>query len=226
MVSSLRYVLLAVSSVGLVACGEQTHPITNRPIAPVMGVGGADWLDRGERASEEGTKKALAALDLKPGMQVGDVGAGTGFYSLRMAQFVLPGGTVYANDLQPAMLRRIADKAKKRSISNVKEVQGTESDCKLPEGALDLVLMVDVYHEFSRPQEMLRSVRRSLKEDGRIVLLEYRGEDESVPIRPQHKMTLKQVQAEVTPEGFRFEKSVEALPWQHMVFFRKADGEK
>ena len=189
-----------------------------------MGVGGADWLDRDERAREERTDKALATLELKPGMKIGDVGAGTGYYSLRMAHLVLPGGMVFANDLQPAMLRRVAAKARAQSITNIKEVQGTETDCKLPEGELDLVLMVDVYHEFSHPQEMLRCIRRSLKPDGRIVLLEYRGEDESVPIRPEHKMTLEQVKAEVAPEGFRFQKSVETLSWQHMIFFRKADA--
>ena len=200
----------------------QVHPLSGRVIAPVMSVDGAEWLDREERGREERPDKAVAALGLKPGMHVGDVGAGTGFYSLRIAQKVAPGGKVFANDLQLEMLQRIAGKARAQSISNVEEIQGTTTDCKLPPGDLDLVILVDVYHEFSEPQQMLRSIRRSLKSGGQIVLLEFRGEDENVPIRPEHKMTLAQVKTEVTPEGFRFEKSVEALPWQHMIFFRKA----
>lgn len=190
-----------------------------------MSVEGAEWLDREERAREERPDKAIAALHLKAGMQVGDVGSGTGFYSLRMAPLVLPGGRIYANDLQPEMLRRLETNARAQSIGNVESVRGTDSDCKLPIGALDLVILVDVYHEFSKPQEMLRSIRRSLKNGGEIVLLEFRGEDDNVPIRPEHKMTLKQVKTEVIPEGFRFEKSVETMPWQHIIFFRKAEGQ-
>ncbi len=187
-----------------------------------MGISGADWLDRHERDSEEQPDKAIAELNLKPGMFVGDVGAGTGFYSLRIARLVGPQGMVYANDIQPAMLERLNANASAQHVPNVVTILGTESDPKLPPAKLDLVILVDVYHEFSRPQRMLDRIRESLKPDGRLVLLEYRKEDPSVPIRPEHKMSVQEVKAEVTPEGYRFEKVVDTLPWQHIIFFKKS----
>jgi ubiquinone/menaquinone biosynthesis C-methylase UbiE len=153
---------------------------------------------------------------------VGDVGAGTGFYSLRIARLVGPQGMVYANDIQPAMLERLNANASAQHVPNVVTILGTESDPKLPPAKLDLVILVDVYHEFSRPQRMLDRIRESLKPDGRLVLLEYRKEDPSVPIRPEHKMSVQEVKAEVTPEGYRFEKVVDTLPWQHIIFFKKS----
>jgi ubiquinone/menaquinone biosynthesis C-methylase UbiE len=203
------------------AFAQSTHPVTGRKIAPVMGISGADWLDRNERESEEQPDIAIAELNLKPGMFVGDVGAGTGFYSLRLAKAVGPDGIVYANDIQPGMLERLNANASAQHISNVVTIQGTESDPKLPAGKLDLVILVDVYHEFSRPQRMLDRIRDSLKPNGRLVLLEYRKEDPSVPIRPEHKMSVQEVKAEVIPEGYRFEKVVDTMPWQHIIFFRK-----
>ena len=200
---------------------QAVHPITGRRIAPVMGVSGADWLDRDERQTEEQPDKALAVLDLRPGMSVGDVGAGTGFYSIRMAQLVGPTGMVYSNDIQSEMLDRLRANAAARQIRNITPVLGTESDTHLPVGKLDLVLLVDVYHEFSRPQRMLESIRDSLKPNGRLVLLEYRKEDSSVPIRPEHKMSVAEVKAEVIPEGYQFDKVIEKLPWQHIICFRK-----
>ncbi len=187
-----------------------------------MGLSGADWLDRNERDNEEHPDKAIAELNIKPGMFVGDVGAGTGFYSLRMAKLVSPAGVVYANDIQPGMLERLKANADARHIGNVVTILGNESDPKLPAGKLDLVILVDVYHELSRPQRMLDRIRDSLKPDGQLVLLEYRKEDPSVPIRPEHKMSVAEVKAEVTPEGYRFEKVVDTLPWQHIIFFRKS----
>lgn len=204
------------------ATPQAVHPVTGRRIAPVMGVDGADWLDREERQREEQPDKALAALDLKPGMWVADVGAGTGFYSLRLAKAVLPSGVVIANDIQPGMLERLRANAAGQGITNIETVLGTESDPKLPNAKLDLVLLVDVYHEFSRPQRMLERIRESLKPDGRLVLLEFRKEDPSVPIRPEHKMSVAEVKAEVLPEGYQFEKAVDTLPWQHIIFFRKS----
>jgi len=187
-----------------------------------MGLSGADWLDRNERQSEEQPDKAIAELDLKPGMFVGDVGAGTGYYSIRIAKRVAPGGMVYSNDIQPGMLEKLAANARRQKVDNIVRVLGTESDPKLPAEKLDLVILVDVYHEFSRPQRMLDRIRDSLKPGGRLVLLEYRKEDPSVPIRPEHKMSVDEVKAEVTPEGYRFEKVSDILPWQHIIFFRKA----
>jgi len=205
-----------------VAFTQSVHPVTGRRIAPVMGLGGADWLDREERAREEQPEKTMAALNLKPGMMVADVGAGTGFYSIRMARCVAPAGIVYANDIQPGMLDRLRAKAAAQDVKNIEIILGTESDPKLPPGKLDLVLLVDVYHEFSQPQRMLDRIRESLKPDGKLVLLEFRKEDPAVPIRPEHKMSLGEVKAEVIPEGYQFDKAVETLPWQHIVFFRKA----
>ncbi len=203
------------------ALAQSVHPVTGRRIAPVMGVNGAEWLDREEREREEQPEKAISEFNLKPGMNVGDVGAGTGFYSLRIAKLVTPGGMVYANDIQQAMLERLTANAAEQKITNIVPVLGTESDPHLPAGKLDLVILVDVYHEFSRPQRMLDRIRDSLKPDGRLVLLEFRKEDPSVPIRPEHKMSVTEVKAEVIPEGYQFEKVVESLPWQHMIFFRK-----
>jgi ubiquinone/menaquinone biosynthesis C-methylase UbiE len=213
--------LFLVLTVPFVVSAQSTHPVTGRRIAPVMGLSGADWLDRNERDSEEHPDKAIAELNLKPGMFVGDVGAGTGFYSLRMARLISPDGIVYANDIQPGMLERLRANAEAQHVTNVVTVLGNESDPKLPAGKLDLVILVDVYHELSRPQRMLDRIRDSLKPDGRLVLLEYRKEDPSVPIRPEHKMSVQEVKAEVIPEGYKFEKVVDTLPWQHIIFFRK-----
>ena len=186
-----------------------------------MGISGADWLDREEREREEKPEKAIAALDLRPGMFVGDVGAGTGYYSIRIAKHIAPDGEVYANDIQPEMLDKLRANAAAQGVANVEPVLGTESDPKLPRGKLDLVVLVDVYHEFSRPQRMLEAIRESLKPGGRLVLLEFRKEDPTVPIRPEHKMSVEEVKAEVIPEGYHFEKVVDTLPWQHIIFFRK-----
>jgi ubiquinone/menaquinone biosynthesis C-methylase UbiE len=201
---------------------QAVHPVTGRKIAPVMSVDGADWLDREERSREEAPEKAIAALDVQPGMWVADVGAGTGFYSIRLARAVAPDGVVIANEIQEGMLERLRANAATQGVTNIQTVLGTESDPKLPKGKLDLVVLVDVYHEFSRPQRMLDRIRESLKPDGRLVLLEFRKEDPSVPIRPEHKMSVAEVRAEVSPEGYQFEKVVDTLPWQHIIFFRKS----
>ncbi len=215
-------VLCVLLSAQRCAFPQAVHPVTGRRIAPVMCMSGADWLDREERQREEQPDKALAAFDLKPGMFVGDIGAGTGFYSLRIARRVAPGGIVYANDIQPGMLDRLRANAAAQHLTNIEPVLGTESDPRLPTAKLDLVLLIDVYHEFSRPQRMLHSIRESLKPNGRLVLLEFRKEDPTVPIRPEHKMSVEEVKAEVTPEGYQFEKVVDTLPWQHIIYFRKS----
>lgn len=201
---------------------QSVHPVTGRKIAPVMSVDGADWLDREERTREEQPEKAIATLELRPGMWVADVGAGTGFYSIRLARAVSPNGVVIAEEIQQGMLERLRSNATAQGVSNIETVLGTESDPKLPREKLDVVLLVDVYHEFSRPQRMLDRIRESLKPDGRLVLLEFRKEDPSVPIRPEHKMSVAEVKAEVSPEGYQFEKVVDTLPWQHIIFFRKS----
>lgn len=198
-----------------------THPITGRVIAPVMSAAGADWLERSERESEENPTRAVALLDLKPGMKVCDLGAGTGYYSVRMARIVGDTGKVYAVDIQPRMLELLRNRLKADGIHNIEPVLGAVAETNLPPDSVDLVLIVDVYHEFSKPQEMLRSIRKSLKDTGRLVLLEYRKEDPAIPIRLEHKMTLAEVKAELEPEGFTVDKVLESLPWQHMIFLKK-----
>jgi ubiquinone/menaquinone biosynthesis C-methylase UbiE len=201
---------------------EQVHPITGRRIAPVMGLGGADWLVRPEREAEEAPDAALAAIGIARGTTVADIGAGAGYFTWRLAERVGPAGKVYANDIQPAMLELLRKNIEARHLANVETVLGVEDDPKLPAGRVDLVLLVDVYHEFSEPEKMLRKIRESLKPDGRLVLLEYRKEDPNIPIRPEHKMSVAEVRAEVEPEGFRFEKNLNTLPRQHILIFRKS----
>jgi ubiquinone/menaquinone biosynthesis C-methylase UbiE len=197
------------------------HPVTGRPIAGVMGVQGADWLNRPEREAEENPEGALDALKIRPGMVVADVGAGTGYMSLRLARRVGPSGKVYANDIQPEMLRRLRQNAAKAGITNIETVLGDVADPKLPAARMDLVLLVDVYHEFSKPREMIDRIRESLKPDGRLVLLEYRKEDPSVPIREEHKMTVAEVKAELEPQGFVMSQVIETLPRQHILILKK-----
>ena len=139
----------------------------------------------------------------------------------RLAERVGPTGVVYGEDIQQGMLDQLTKNMQDRHIANVKPVLGGIDNPKLPKDSLDLVLLVDVYHEFSEPEKMLDRIRESLKPGGRLVLLEYRGEDPKVPIRPEHKMTVKQVRAEVEPEGYRFEQSIEVLPQQHIIIFRR-----
>jgi ubiquinone/menaquinone biosynthesis C-methylase UbiE len=203
-------------------CGEQVHPITGRHIAGVMSVGGADWLVRPEREAEEAPDAALDAIVIARGATVADIGAGAGYFTWRLAERVGPTGKVYANDIQPEMLDLLRKNMETRHLTNVEPVLGAEDDPKLPAARMDLVLLVDVYHEFTEPEKMLRKIRESLKPDGRLVLLEYRKEDPRVPIRPEHKMSVAEVRAEVEPEGFRFDKTLETLPRQHILIFRKS----
>ncbi len=204
------------------ALAQGVHPVTGRQIAHVMGAGGAGWLDRAEREQEEAPDEAIELLNLKPGMVVGDVGAGTGYMSFRMARRVGPTGKVFANDIQPEMLEKLRAAARREKIANVETVLGTDNDPKLPAGQLDLVLLVDVYHEFSQPQAMLDHIRESLKPDGRLVLLEYRKEDPKVPIRAEHKMSVAEVKAEIEPEGYRLDQVIEKLPRQHIIIFKRS----
>jgi SAM-dependent methyltransferase len=198
------------------------HPISGRKYAGVMGPGGADWLVRAERQTEEEPDAALDAIGIAKGSTVADIGAGAGYMTWRMAQRVGPKGKVYANDIQPQMIEILRQNMQQRKLTNYEAVLGIADDPKLPAAALDLVLLVDVYHEFSEPQKMLRHIRESLKPDGRLVLLEYRGEDPSVPIRPEHKMTVAQVKTELEPEGFGLDKVLESLPRQHILIFKKS----
>jgi SAM-dependent methyltransferase len=198
-----------------------THPITGRRIAGVMGMNGATWLVRPEREAEEHPDQALDAMNIKPGMTIADLGSGVGYMTLRMAKRVGPTGRLYGVDLQPGMLDKLRENAKAANITNVVPVLGEPADPKLPEGQIDMILMVDVYHEVSEPQAMLRKIRQALKPDGRLVLLEYRAEDPAIPINPDHKMTVEQVRAEIEPEGFRLLPPIETLPRQHLLILVK-----
>jgi len=212
---AIALILTAVTVFGL----QPQAPAKRQP-APVMGVGGADWLIRPERIKEEDPDRMLAALEIKPGSVVADVGAGVGYHVWRLSTIVGPAGKVYAEDIQEEMLRMLKRNIDERKLRNVEIVLGTTSDPKLPEGKLDLVLMVDVYHEFSEPAAMMAHIRKALKPSGRAVLVEFRKEDPSVPIQPLHKMSLQDVRSELEPMGFEFEKSIEFLPWQHILVFR------
>ncbi|HSN30075.1 MAG TPA: class I SAM-dependent methyltransferase, partial [Kofleriaceae bacterium] len=178
---------------------------------------GAEWLDRPDRAEREQPDKVLDALQLTPDMTVADVGAGTGYFTVRLAKRVK---TVHATDLQPEMLRMLDARLGKENIGNVVLHRAGNHDAALPAGCCDLVLMVDVYHELVDPKSVLAGIRQALKRDGRLVLVEYRGEDPSVPIKPEHKMTLAQVRGELEPLGWHFEQSLEFLPDQHVIVFR------
>ncbi len=208
-------------SVAALAQATGTHPISGRRYAGVMGHQGAAWLDRSERDAEEQPARALEAIGISPGMVVADVGAGSGYMTVRLAARVGPSGRVFANDLQPEMLRLLSTRLDREGISNVTLVQGTVDDPRLPAGAVDLILMVDVYHELSEPQKMLGRMRDALKPDGRLVLLEYRKEDPAVPIRPEHKMSVAEARLELEAEGFRLAKVDDVLPRQHILIFTK-----
>lgn len=197
------------------------HPLTGREYAWPMGVAGAAWLDRPERVREEQPERALDRMEIKAGSTVADVGAGSGYFTERLARRVGPTGTVYANDIQQGMLDLIEDRMQRRNLTNVVPILGTLDDPKLPVGALDLALMVDVYHEFSNPDAMLRGLAAALKTGGKLVLLEYRAEDPKVNILADHKMTKAQVQREVEAAGFRLERIDDSLPVQHLFIFRK-----
>ena len=214
------YLMLAVQLAMPQGAAPPTHPVTGRPYAGVMGARGADWLVRPEREQEEQPDKAIAALKIAKGSTVADIGAGVGYMTWRLADAVGPAGKVYANDIQPAMIQMLKQNMKDRGLTNVEPVLGKTDDPKLPKGAIDLALLVDVYHEFSEPQKMLDRIRESLKPDGRLVLLEYRKEDPKVPIREEHKMTVEEVKAEIEPEGYKLDNVLEILPRQHILIFR------
>lgn len=196
-----------------------------REIAQVMGVAGADWLERPERDEEEDLTKLIASLGLKPGMIVADIGAGTGVLSLRMAERVGDEGKVVAVDVQQEMLDLIAKKTKEKKIDNVELILGTDKNPKLPKDTLDLALMVDVYHEFAHPYEMMRHIADSLKVNGRVVFVEYRKEDPKVPIKAVHKMSEEQVKKEIgLPElSLRYKETIGVLPRQHIIIFERID---
>lgn len=194
-----------------------------RRIAQTMHYAGAPWLIRESREREEDCSAMLTQLRIKPGMTVCDMGCGNGFYALRMAKLVGNDGRVLAVDIQPQMLRLLQSRAAGAKITNVEPIHGSVVDPKLPAGEVDLILCVDVYHEFSHPQHMLEKMREALAPGGQVVLVEFRAEDPKVPIKPLHKMSKKQVLKELPPNGFKLVREFDDLPWQHMMFFERDD---
>ncbi len=184
-----------------------------------MGVGGAPWLDREEREAEEAPTRALTILQVAAGSTVADIGAGSGYFTERLARLVGPSGRVYANDIQPGMLDLLRRRLNRERIANVTLILGEPADPKLPAATLDLALMVDVYHELGDPQTMLANIRKALKPGGRLALIEYKGEDPSIPILPSHKMTVAQAKLEVEHEGYTLTMVNSSLPRQHVLVF-------
>ena len=215
--------LAAWAIAGLLAAQAATvHPLSGRRIAPVMGWQGAGWLERNERMIEEAPDEAIRVLRIAPGSTVADIGAGSGYITMLLAAAVGPGGRVFANDVQPEMLEMLRRRLASRQITNVTLVQGAVDDPRLADASVDLELMVDVYHELSRPQVMLQRLRTALKPGGRLVLVEYRKEDPSIPIKFEHKMSVQEARTEVEAEGFTLSKVDESLPRQHILIFTVA----
>jgi len=194
----------------------------DREIAHFMSHQGAPWLEREERETEEAPNRLVSALSLKPGYQVGDVGAGSGYLTWRMARVVGPTGKIYANDIQPEMISFLRTNLLVRGITNVVPVLGTTTDPRLPNNTLDLILLVDVYHECDHPLEMTRRMTDALKPGGRLVFVEYRGEERWIPIKPLHKMTAAQVRKEMALHPrLAFVENLTNLPRQHILIFQK-----
>ena len=193
-----------------------------RQLAWTMHSDGARWLIRKEREKEESTKEMIKALNLKEGMIVADVGCGNGYHSLMMAKLVSPNGKVLCVDIQQKMLDLLKKRAEFEKISNLELIKGKYTDPMLPKGKVDLILLVDAYHEFTDPENMLKKMHDSLSENGVIALVEFRKEDKSVPIKEDHKMSKKQIDKEFTANGFKLVRSYDKLPWQHLLFYGKS----
>ena len=196
--------------------------IKKRQIAPVLSVAHASWLTRPERDEEEQPDRVVEALNIREGATVVDLGAGVGYFTWRLAKRVGPQGSVIAVDIQQGMLDLLAENLRQRGITNVDVVLASPDDPSLPRGQVDLVLLVDVYHELAEPEKTMEHVRQALKQDGRVVIIEYRKEDLSIPINPLHKMTVKEVRAEVEPVGYKLVEVLDFLPTQHILIFQDA----
>ncbi|HTL09733.1 MAG TPA: class I SAM-dependent methyltransferase [Chitinophagaceae bacterium] len=229
--TSLLFILLTIATLG---CHAQNAPYRvgtpsadgtgkfymGREIAQVMGAGGGSWLERDERQEEENTQLAIEKMRLRPNFQVADIGAGTGYYSFRMAA-KLPQGKVWAVEIQDEFIRYLQERKATLQDAVVNVVKGTLTSPNLPENSLDLAIMVDVYHELTYPQEVLQAIRKSLKPGGRLLLIEYRGEDPAIAIKPIHKTTVLQLNRELEANGFRLALRDESLPIQHFLMYEK-----
>jgi ubiquinone/menaquinone biosynthesis C-methylase UbiE len=212
---------LVVLTLTVAVAGQATgiHPISGRRFAQVMDASGAAWLDRPEREAEEAPDQALDLIGVRKGSSAADIGAGSGYMTVRLAKRVGASGLVYASDIQQPMLDLLDRRLRAGRITNVRLILGAPDDPKLGAASIDLALLVDVYHEFSQPQAMLRHLHDALKPGGRLVLLEYRKEDPAIPIRPEHKMSVAEAKMEVEAEGFRLGRVDDGLPRQHVLIF-------
>jgi ubiquinone/menaquinone biosynthesis C-methylase UbiE len=203
---------------------EPLKEYMGRVIAPTMHYMGAAWLVRHKREREEAATRMREELNLKPGMVVCDLGSGNGYHTLPMAKKVAPDGRVIAVEVQNEMLTMLRQRAEAVQVSNIEYILGEYHDPKLPAASCDLILLVDVYHEFSHPEPMLAAMRRALKPGGAIVLVEFRTEDPEVPIKPEHKMSREQIMKEIPANGFKLLREFHGLPWQHMMWFVAAEN--
>lgn len=216
-----RFAGLVVAAVMALAAAQAAgrHPISGREYARPMGVGGAAWLDRDEREAEERPTRAIEIMKVTPGMVVADIGAGSGYFTERLARLVGTTGRVYASDLQQGMLDLLQKRLAREKITNVVPVLAEPANPKLPDASVDLALMVDVYHELGDPQAVLAHIKKALRPGGRLVLIEYKGEDPTIPILPLHKMTVAQAKLELESEGFVLGTVDSSLPRQHVLIF-------
>lgn len=195
-----------------------------RTIAQTMHWTGADWLMRATREQEENSALMLRELKIQPGWTICDLGCGNGYHVLAMSPMTGPAGEILAVDIQPQMLDMLKDRAAGRGLKNVRTILGEYHDPKLPPASCDLILLVDVYHEFSHPEHQLKAIHAALKPHGKVALVEYRAEDPEVPIKPEHKMSKEQIRREWLPMGFAVEREFDGLPWQHLMIFRKSEA--
>jgi ubiquinone/menaquinone biosynthesis C-methylase UbiE len=219
----MRVIAVSVAIVmvaGVLVDAQRRHPVSGRIFAPVMGVAGAGWLERPEREDEEAPSKALDALALTPGMAVADIGAGSGYYTSRIAKRVGPSGRVYATDIQPGMIQLLDRRVTAEGLTNVTTILGGMDDPKLPPASIDLAIMVDVYHELQAPQLFLQRLKGAFKPGGRLVLLEFRKEDPKIPILEVHKMSVAEVTQEMEAEGYAIDRVIDTLPWQHIIVIK------
>ena len=221
MIFALLFLLAAPPALPALPAPPATY--MGRQIAQTIHYTGAEWLTRESRQREEDCATMLSALNVKPGQTVCDLGCGNGFYTLKLAEMVTDQGSVIAVDIQPEMLDLLRQRAGQADVKNIQTVLADETDPKLPQASVDLVLMVDVYHELSQPPEVLAHIRKSLKKAGRVALVEFRAEDPNVPIKPLHKMSKAQIRKEWEANGFRIVEEFDKLPWQHLIFLEAAE---
>ena len=222
----MRFLICLLALTSLLRAEETAPPALTeykgRTIAQTMHWTGAEWLMRANREQEENAALMLKELRIQPGWTICDLGCGNGYHALSMAEMTGKNGSILAVDIQQQMLDMLAARASGRGLQNIKTILGAYHDPRLPPASCDLILLVDVYHEFSHPEHQLKAMHAALKPEGRVALVEFRAEDNKVPIKPEHKMSLAQIRREWLPMGFEIDRQFEGLPWQHLIFFKKS----